>query len=37
MAHRTDRDIIEDTHNTARFFTEHRQVSGVLLAATVAW
>jgi multidrug efflux pump subunit AcrB len=37
MAHRTDADIIEKTHNTARFFLEHRQIAWVLLISTVLW
>jgi len=37
MAHRTDADIIEKTHNTARFFVEHRHIAWVLLIATVLW
>jgi multidrug efflux pump subunit AcrB len=35
--HKTDAELIESTHNTARFFTEHRQVAMVLLLATFAW
>jgi len=37
MAHRTDADIIEKTHNTARFFVEHRHIAWVLLIGTVLW
>ena len=37
MSHRPDSWVVENTHNTARFFTEHRHVSWVALAATVAW
>ena len=37
MAHRSDADIIEKTHNTARFFVEHRHIAWVLLVATVLW
>ena len=37
MAHRTDADVIEKTHNTARFFVEHRHIAWVLLIATVLW
>src|SRR6185503_1334 len=33
--HHTDREIIEHTHNTARFFTETRQVAWVLLIGTL--
>ena len=37
MAHKSDAEIVATTHNTARFFTEHRQVALVLLFATFAW
>jgi multidrug efflux pump subunit AcrB len=37
MAHRSDEDLIQKEHNTARFFTENRQISWVLLVATVIW
>jgi len=37
MTHRSEADLIQNTHNVARFFTEHRQVSFILLVATVAW
>src|SRR5713226_6814482 len=37
MAHRSDADIIEKTHNTARFFVEHRHIAWVLLIGTVLW
>src|SRR5574337_1121659 len=37
MPHKTDQDYIEKERNTARFFTEHRQIAWVLLLATVAW
>src|SRR5581483_10098283 len=37
MAHRSERDIIEKTHNTARFFTENRHISWVLLIGTILW
>jgi multidrug efflux pump subunit AcrB len=36
MAHRTDSDYIQNEHNTARFFVENRQISWILLLATVA-
>ena len=36
MAHRTDNDYIQDEHNTARYFVENRQISWVLLLATMA-
>src|SRR6201987_2279550 len=36
MAHRSDADYIQNERNTARFFVENRQISGILLLATVA-
>jgi len=36
MAHRTDDDFILHEHNTARFFVENRQISWILLFATVS-
>lgn len=35
--HKSDAEIIATTHNTARFFTEHRQVAMILLIATFIW
>jgi multidrug efflux pump subunit AcrB len=35
--HRSDEEIVQKVHNTARFFTEQRQISWVLLIATVLW
>ena len=35
--HKSDEQIIRHTHNTARFFTETRHVSWVLLFATILW
>jgi hypothetical protein len=37
MAHRPDAEIIATTHNTARFFTENRQISWVALILVIAW
>src|SRR5262245_15431730 len=37
VSHKSDDEIIKTTHNTARFFTETRHVSWVLLAATIVW
>ncbi|MEM7008783.1 MAG: efflux RND transporter permease subunit, partial [Thermodesulfobacteriota bacterium] len=37
MAHRDDKDIIANTHNTARYFTENRHVAWVLLFAVLIW
>jgi hypothetical protein len=35
--HKSDAEIIATTHNTARFFTEHRQVAMILLIAVFFW
>jgi multidrug efflux pump subunit AcrB len=35
--HKSDAEIIATTHNTARYFTEHRQVALILLLATFVW
>ena len=37
MAHKSDGEIIATTHNTARFFTEHRQISLIALAGVLVW
>lgn len=37
MAHKTDAELIEHTHNTSRFFVENRQIGWVLLIGTVLW
>jgi multidrug efflux pump subunit AcrB len=37
MAHRTDEELIQHEHNTARFFVEHRQIAWAALVAVVAW
>ncbi|HTV57449.1 MAG TPA: efflux RND transporter permease subunit [Verrucomicrobiae bacterium] len=37
MPHRTDEDLIQHEHNTARFFVENRQIAWILLIATIAW
>jgi multidrug efflux pump subunit AcrB len=37
MAHRSDEDRIEKTHNLPRFFVEHPQVSWVLLVGVLVW
>src|SRR5919206_84657 len=37
MAHKDDATIIAKTHNTARYFTEQRQVAWVVLLGTVLW
>ena len=35
--HLRDEDSVRTTRNTARFFTEQRQIAWVLLAGTVLW
>ena len=37
MSHKSQAEYIAETHNTARFFTEHRQVAFVLLLAVSLW
>src|SRR6516165_3996004 len=37
MAHKSEADLIAHSHNTARFFTEHRQVSLILLIGVFLW
>jgi multidrug efflux pump subunit AcrB len=37
MSHKPEAEIIAHYHGVTRFFTEHRQVSLVLLVATVLW
>src|SRR5262245_38928985 len=37
MAHKPDSWFIQNKHNTARFFTENRHISWMVLVATVAW
>jgi multidrug efflux pump subunit AcrB len=37
MAHKSDTDLIQKTHNTARFFVENRHISWVLLLGTIVW
>ena len=37
MAHLSDQEMIQKTHNTARFFSENRQISWVLLIGTILW
>ena len=37
MHTRSDADIVSRTHNTARYFTENRHVSAVLLIGTLLW
>jgi len=37
MAHRSDQDRIEKTHNLPRFFVENPQVSWVLLVGVLVW
>jgi multidrug efflux pump subunit AcrB len=37
MSHPSDREMIKKTRNTARFFTENRHISWVLLIGTILW
>ena len=37
MSHKPEAEYIANTHNTARFFTEHRQVASILLIAVALW
>jgi multidrug efflux pump subunit AcrB len=37
MAHKSDQEMIAKTRNTARFFTENKHVSWVLLVFTILW
>lgn len=37
MAHKSEAELIAHSHNTARFFTEHRQVSLILLIGVFIW
>jgi multidrug efflux pump subunit AcrB len=37
MAHQSEQTMIEKTRNTARFFTENRHISWVLLVGTILW
>ena len=37
MAHKTDDEHIQKTHNTERFFVEHPHITWVLLIATLIW
>ena len=37
MSHKSEAEYIANTHNTARFFTEHRQVGFVLLLSVALW
>ncbi len=35
--HKSDAEYIAESHNTARFFTQHRQVCSILLLAVFVW
>src|SRR5215831_8674304 len=37
MSHQSDQELIQHTHNTSRFFVEHRQVAWAALVAVVIW
>src|SRR6204780_745398 len=37
MPHTSDTELIQHTHNTARYFVEHRQIAWAALIAVVGW
>jgi multidrug efflux pump subunit AcrB len=37
MARQTDEELIQHTHNTSRFFVEHRQIAWAALVGVVGW
>ena len=37
MPHQTDQELIENTHNTSRFFVEHRQLAWAALVGVTVW
>jgi multidrug efflux pump subunit AcrB len=37
MSHQSEKELISRTRNTARFFTENRHISWVLLVGTILW
>ncbi len=37
MAHKSDAELIQHSHNTGRFFVETRQLAWVLLIGTALW
>jgi multidrug efflux pump subunit AcrB len=37
MAHKTDAELIQHEHNTARYFVEHPQIAWAALIAVIAW
>ena len=37
MPHQSDQELIQHTHNTSRFFVEHRQIAWAALVAVMAW
>src|SRR5271163_2832432 len=37
MKHKTNDELLKDTHNTARFFVEHPQISWMALIALLIW
>ena len=37
MPHQTDQERIQHTHNTSRFFVEHRQIAWATLVGVIAW
>src|SRR6204780_4104790 len=37
MPHTSDSDLIQHTHNTARYFVEHRQIAWAALLGVIGW
>ena len=37
MPHTSDTELIEHTHNTARYFVEHRQIAKAALLGVIGW
>jgi multidrug efflux pump subunit AcrB len=37
MPHQTDDELIQHTHNTSRFFVEHRQIAWAALVGVIGW
>src|SRR5260370_7043127 len=37
MPHTSDTELIQQTHNTARYFVEHRQIAWAALVGVIGW
>jgi len=37
MPHTSDTELIQHTHNTARYFVEHRQIAWAALVGVIGW